>query len=130
MPQLEHVSATPEAILKPYLTATLSLTTRSSDSPIEPLFTVYYIQHLSLPSTPSSSFAPDLPSSILVTPPPSVLLPEASDSAAQNAEAVFRAATHTLKSMHPTLEDEDLDEQEIEPFWPSIEADTEEAEEW
>jgi len=119
--------------LKPYLDATLSLTrTPSQDSPTEPLFSKFYTQKLSptIPSNVSAESGLDLPPTILITPPPSTLLPESSDSAATNAEAVFHEAVRTLKSLRPSIERVNLDEGEG-PFWPLSEGDSEEeGDEW
>lgn len=128
MPLLEPPSSSPESILKPYLDATLSLTLSSSQNPpTEPLFTTYYIQHINPPSSPVL----DSTSTVLVTPPPSILLPESSDSAATTAEAVFREAVRTLRPLHPTADSVNLDEGQVETFWPPVDGDPEEeAEEW
>jgi hypothetical protein len=128
MPLLDPSSSSPESILKPYLDATLSLTVPSSlDSRIEPLFTTYYIQRLDPPLSPVS----DAPSTVLITPPPSTLLPVSSDSAATNAEAVFREAVRALNSVRPTADSVNLDEEQIESLWPPMDVyPEEEAEEW
>lgn len=130
-------SASPESLLKPYLDAMLALTIASSPStPTEPLFTTYYIQNLSSlqpPSTePPSESLPTRPagrpSTVLITPTPSTLLPESADSATTNAEAVFWEAVKTLKSLSPSA---DTREEDIETFWPPVEADPDEVvEDW
>jgi hypothetical protein len=133
MPLLEH-SSSPESILKPYLKAALSLKTPSSaESSTKPLFVTYYIQRLRCSPTSSHPF-PSHPSdplsTVLITPPPSTLLPESSDSAAINAEAVFRAAIHTLKYVSFTAGSANFDHGETVPFWPPIEAPENEVDEW
>lgn len=130
IPLLEP-SSSPETVLKPYVDAILSLTTMaSSDTPAEPLFWIYYNQNLS-PSISSNISPPSslhIPPTVLITPLPSILLPETSDSAATNAEAVFHEA---LKSLQPKAESAHVDAQDTVPFWPPIEGDPgEEAEQW
>lgn len=130
MPLLESPTSSPEAVLKPYLDATLSLTTPPSP---ESLFSTYYIQNISpapLSDTPLASGS-NLLATVLITPPPLTLLPESSESAADNAEAIFHEAVRTLNSLQPGVEGADGLDGEIELFWPPINGDPEEeAEEW
>lgn len=136
MPLLDGISSSPESLLKPYLEATIALSSPSSTLPTEAIFTSFYVQnmHRSEPQTQPYSSPDDsnhLPT-ILVPPPPLTILPESSNSAASNAEAVFWEAIRSLKSLRPKPEDFGSDEGEIETFWPPVEADpeAEEGEEW
>jgi hypothetical protein len=126
IPLLEPTSSSPELILKPYLDATLSLT--AAESPTEPLFTTYYIQHPSRSSVVSSPISNSSMPTVLVTPSPTTLLTESSDSAATNAEAVFWEAVHTLKSLGilPRVDNANPEQGDVESFWPLIEGDPDE----
>lgn len=124
-------SASPESLLKPYLDAMLALTNApSSSTHTEPLFTTYYVQNLYLPyPPPTEPSSESLPASssgrsptVLISPSPSTLLPESVDSATTNAEAVFWEAMKTLKSLSPAGDKHE----DIETFWPPIEADPDE----
>jgi hypothetical protein len=129
MPLLEPTSSSPELILKPYLDATLSLTTAPLlEPPTEPLFTTYYIQHPSRFPVVSSPISNNSTPTVLVTPSPATLLTESSNSAATNAEAVFWEAVHTLKALgiQPRGDDADPDQGDVEGFWPLIEGDPDE----
>lgn len=130
MPLLEPTSSSPESILKPYLDATLSLTVTPLLMPLtQALFTMYYIQHPPRPpAAPSSPISNNLVPTVLITPSPVTLLPESSNSAATNAEAVFWEAVHTLKSLgiRPRVDDTNPDQGDIEGFWPLIEGDPDE----
>jgi RAB protein geranylgeranyltransferase component A len=123
----------PESLLKPYLDATLSLTGDTTvTSPIQSLFTAFYVQHTLSPDMHS---AMNTSSNIFVTPSPSPLLVESLDAAATNAEAVFWEVLDMAK-----LRQEPADSQtgrsgemhigEIGRFWPSLRTDVEDAEEW
>ncbi|KAI0693488.1 GDP dissociation inhibitor-domain-containing protein [Cytidiella melzeri] len=120
LPNNQSISQTPEQLLRPYLHATLRLASpESSDSldVVEPLFTLFYMQHpASGPSKPSSSilravsYAPHLP--------------EIADSAVTNAEGIFWDVIKSLKAVgrHPERNDEvDRGESDVESFWPPLE---------
>lgn len=120
IPPSPEASISPETLLKPYLDATLSLSSSpsttadpSSSTPIlvVPLFTSFYLQSpsSSLASSDSTSTSPPSPSkysqaispqsSVLLTPAQTILpLPDWGDAAAVNAEAVFWKAVKVLQA--------------------------------
>ncbi|KAG5338193.1 hypothetical protein C0989_008010 [Termitomyces sp. Mn162] len=157
-PPLESTSA--EEILRPYLTATLSLQTESTpstsavqlnsppsssdrapSSPSEdvsprPLFTVFYIEHpdpaSSLPVPENSSAHPHtyiVPTPLI----PACPLPDLPNSAATSAEDVFWETVRKLQEAgvrpqrNQASDEEHLAEEydEIESFWPPMQADEE-----
>jgi Rab proteins geranylgeranyltransferase component A len=119
----------PESLLRPYLNTTLALASRPyATSPVQPLFTAYYIQHFPSPvtATPGSSF--------LIPPPPSHILSESLDTAVTNAEAVFWHAVDILKSSSTESDLQAGQSAEtaasnignIDSFWPPLSADPDE----
>jgi hypothetical protein len=106
VPDLADASA--EALLQPYLTALLQLTTTPpSPTPVAPTFTTFYIEHA--PAAPFSAApahtpradaeaAGAAPARVLVAPAPSGLLAAASESAAAGGEALFWAAVAALRT--------------------------------
>jgi hypothetical protein len=125
MPILDDViGSSPEPLLQPYLTATLSSISPSFDE-IEtaPLFKVFYIEQ------PPREFVVSAPDpKIIVTPFVSSLLPESLDSAATNAEAVFRKVVGILKSRNsPDPSEANAEE---ENFWPPLNEIDDEADNW
>ncbi|KAM6495747.1 FAD/NAD-P-binding domain containing protein [Amanita muscaria] len=99
----------PEALLKPYLEATISLAADNSNSGREPLLTTFYLEHIYRTSIP------DADQSCLMTPPVnSERLPEAPDMAATNAEEVFWKAIRLLRTNSDDQEGKGM----VEDFWP------------
>ncbi|TFY83253.1 hypothetical protein EWM64_g759 [Hericium alpestre] len=144
LPIIDPQGASAEESLKPYLDALLRLAKRPSDdaSSLNPLFTLFYIQHpfTSTNASSPSSQAQETPT-CLVTPPSSVSLNEASDSASVAAESLFFKAIEVLKAKRPDLWKVEEGEtsagsagdcfQEITTLWPPLEKDPDEdAEEW
>jgi len=119
-PILESSDSSPELLLRPYLDKTLSLNTSQA---ITPLFTVFYIQH-SLADDISTTTA--VTPNLLVTPPPSQLLPESLDSAATDAETVFwKAIGFFNSSSNNTMAQRsdgnpEIGTDEIDSFWPTM----------
>lgn len=111
MQLLSSTASSAESLLKPYLAATLALTPSPT---ITPLFTTFYIQHTP-PPPPSQPSTPSGLCNFLVTPLPINLLPDSSDSAATDAEAVFWEAVSILRTIPRHHEDERF---EIDSFWP------------
>lgn len=122
-----------EQLLRPYLDATLSLTSPQSSEPSnshEPLFTLFYTQHANNLNSPTTSDAPHLPIVHSYAP----HLPEIADSAAINAEKTFWRVVNALKAkgIHPARandsqgEDGDAD---VESFWPPLEY-VEDSDDW
>lgn len=126
-----------EELLQPYLDATLTLTSSTSpesspstsNSPLKPLFKLFYLQHPTSPlSTPPSevntSSQGDLHSYIVPAPIPSFPLPECPDAAATQAEAVFWEAAKVLRVRDPTRSDSAVsaeeEVEEIDSFWPPL----------
>ncbi|KZT66985.1 FAD/NAD(P)-binding domain-containing protein [Daedalea quercina L-15889] len=128
LPLLEQTSESAEALLRPYLDATLGLVVPdpASSVPVQPLFSVFYIEHPeSLAAAPSTGDASAL--SVLRPPPSSILISEQADSAAVNAEALFWKAVGALKAVgrrpKRRMDDgEDMGEEEVEVegFWPPL----------
>jgi hypothetical protein len=120
----DDIDSSPEHLLQPYLAATLSSISPSSDS-IEttPLFKVFYIEQ---PARESIVSAPD--PKIIVTPFISSLLPESLDSAATNAEAVFRKVVGILKARN-SLDPSEANAED-ENFWPPLNEIDDEADNW
>jgi hypothetical protein len=106
VPDLADASA--EALLQPYLTALLQLTTTpSSPTPAAPTFTAFYIERAPaapFPAAPAHTPRADaeaagaVPARVLVAPAPSGLLAAASESAATGGEALFWAAVAALRA--------------------------------
>jgi hypothetical protein len=124
MPILDDdIDSLPEPLLQPYLMATLSFTSPTSDAiDTTPLFKVFYIEQ------PREFVVSAADPKIIVTPSVSPLLPESLDSAAINAEAVFRKVVGILKSRNA----QDLPEAnaEDESFWPPLNEIDDEADNW
>ncbi|KAI0337560.1 FAD/NAD(P)-binding domain-containing protein [Trametopsis cervina] len=131
------VTQTPEVLLRPYLDATLTLTSPGPSeqrNAIAPLFTLFYMQHSVIPSRSADS--PDLSPTIQYTAPYAPHLPEIGDSAATIAESIFWRAVESLKAMgrHPERTDGGSDMEastthQIDSFWPPLEY-VDEGEDW
>jgi hypothetical protein len=126
MPMLDgDASSSPEDLLRPYLTATLSFVSVPFDvTDISPVFTVFYIDQ---PPRYERVVSPPDPK-VVVTPSISSLLPESLDSAAVNAEAVFRKVVGILRSRTPM--DQSEAKPEDEGFWPPLQEVDDEMENW
>ncbi|OCH86038.1 FAD/NAD(P)-binding domain-containing protein [Obba rivulosa] len=124
----DEYSSSAEELMRPYLDATLSLTTSASDvagaSPAQPLFTLFYIQQL--PPSPAST---DATSTTLVTPPATSLISELADAATEQAEKIFWRAAELLNASRKS---EDAKKVEVESFWPPLDVieDEPNLEEW
>ena len=135
LPLLDATTASAEALLRPYLDATLTLdvTDPASPAPPEPLFTVFYIEH---PDTHVDATATPSPS-VLKAGPNSTLISERADSGTANAEALFWKAVEALKTagrrpMRKQEEDQDLGEveAEVDSFWPPLDIVDDPSEDW
>ena len=126
MPMLDaDASSSPEDLLRPYLTATLSFVSAPLDVvDIAPVFTVFYIDQ---PPRYKCIVSPSTPK-VVVTPYISSILPESLDSAAVNAEAVFRKVVGILRSRTPL--DPSEAKTEDEGFWPPLQEVDVEMENW
>jgi hypothetical protein len=119
----------PEELLRPYLTATMSLMESSASA--KALFTLFYIQGVDQLTTAEHG------SSQFVVPQVVMLLPECVDAATEDAEVLFRKAITTLQVLRKQrqandLEDPQLGESEEFLFWPPLEPDPEQmdSEDW
>ncbi|KAJ6455359.1 FAD/NAD(P)-binding domain-containing protein [Mycena sanguinolenta] len=122
-----HDGADPEALLKPYLDATLALALPDRDAdtttttPLAPLFSTYYIQQ-GVPGsegTGGDPVAPPTGSAAHLAPvalPPILPLPDAGDAAAVYAEQVF---WETVKILRPPA---DGDDDGVLTLWPPLES--------
>ncbi|KAH9928951.1 GDP dissociation inhibitor-domain-containing protein [Fomitopsis serialis] len=138
LPLLDQTASSAEALLRPYLDATLGLavpapTPTSTPTPAEPLFTLFYIEH----PDPSTSDADSHSSSVLRPASTSPLLPEQADSATTGAEALFWRAVEGLKAAgrRPRRrvgegEDASEEEVEVEGFWPPLDVVDDPSEDW
>ncbi|KAF4619215.1 hypothetical protein D9613_005473 [Agrocybe pediades] len=117
-------SISAETLLKPYLDALMSLPVDPLKSPIQPLFTTFYLE--TIPASPT----PTTPSSgtyIVPAPLSAVPLPDVPDEATLIAEQTFTEASKILRHFKKT---NDSSEEEI-PFWPPLPVDDEEEDnEW
>ncbi|KAI0959198.1 hypothetical protein AcW1_004099 [Taiwanofungus camphoratus] len=133
MPLPDASMQTTEELLRPYLDATLSLadTQQTDEAPIEPLFSLFYTEHPSAPIAQDN--AVDSPSSVLVTPARSPVLPELADAATSMAEKMFRKAVEVLQSAgrRPRAEGSEVEdvEVEVESFWPPLDI-VDDGEDW
>lgn len=132
MPLTGPSSQTAEELLKPYLDATLTLAASGNAEAelVEPVRSLFYIQHPSLSSL--SSAETQASSDPIFTPTHnSTLLAELADSAATNAEAMFWKVVDALKEIKgnkkaPTHEkvdetgEKETEEKLIDSFWPPI----------
>ncbi|KAG6845840.1 hypothetical protein H0H87_002528 [Tephrocybe sp. NHM501043] len=150
-----EASTTAEQILKPYLDAALALTagptssgptipSESSSSPMttslpeaappQPLFTAFYIEHPDASPPPPSDTSTTQPQTYIVRPSlaPASPLPDLPDAAATSAEAVFWETVRIFKDAgirSKNLGSEEMvsgsEAEEIDSFWPPMEADDE-----
>jgi Rab proteins geranylgeranyltransferase component A len=124
MPILDDNDSPPDVLLGPYLAATLSLTSHHAVK-LSPLFTVFYLQHVSpvrLSTTPQSK------PKLIVTPSISSLIPESLDSAAVDAEAIFHEAVGILRSYETYGPPDGLTKNE--GLWPPLNDIEDETEHW
>ena len=126
--------SSPEILLTPYLEALLALSLDTTESPIKPLFTAFYLEvpASATSSEPSTSESIE-PSTYLVLPPLQISpLPDLSDNATNVAEHTFTETVKTLRTLG-IRNSESGDEQEInEPivFWPPLPIDDDEDSDW
>jgi hypothetical protein len=126
--------SSPEMLLTPYLEALLALSLDTTESPIKPLFTAFYLEvpASTTSSEPSSSESVE-PSTYIVPPPLQIRpLPDLPDDATNIAEYTFTEAVKTLQTLG-IHNSESGDEQEIhEPivFWPPLPIDDDEDSDW
>ncbi|KAL6304085.1 GDP dissociation inhibitor-domain-containing protein [Sparassis latifolia] len=120
----EARTQTAEHLLRPYVDATLSLTTRPSDCDApHALFTLFYIQQ-----PPTSSPSVEAHSALLLTPPCAPLMSERGDSAATEAETMFWKAVGALKAAGRRPRAKDGEEagrdeaRDVGAFWPPLDA--------
>ena len=147
LPLLDPPSSTAsaQAMLTPYLDATLTLTMPPSEterSLAAPLFTTFFIHNAS-----QCTHSPDETSGIIVTPTYTQLLPAIADAATEKAEAMFWKAVGQLKAVgvghaktrnKEQVEDDVNGEEapeegagDIDSFWPPLDAaEDETADEW
>ena len=130
----EDISS-PELLLTPYLEALLALSLDTTESPIKPLFTAFYLEvpPSTTASESSSSSESAEPSTYLVPPPLQIRpFPDLPDDATNNAESTFTEAVKTLQALG-IRKSESGDEQGIhEPivFWPPLPIDDDEDSDW
>jgi len=107
----------PKEMLKPYLDATLSLSSEggeggSDEQRREPLLTTYYIEHPDSRSrdypAPAATTTPSQTTCLITPALRNDRLPEAPDLAAIHAERVFWEAVRVLQPEEP-----------VESFWPA-----------
>jgi hypothetical protein len=98
-----------------------------SPTTAETLFTLFYIQNTHWPAAEPGSYQ-------FVVPPPPTLLSEGGDTATNNAEILFRKAVDTLRELRKQKQVDDSDQPQLDEkdilFWPSVEPDTEQEEDW
>ncbi|KAH9853364.1 GDP dissociation inhibitor-domain-containing protein [Lenzites betulinus] len=117
-------STSAEGLLRPYLDATLTLTSppSSETTPATPLFTVFYTLHHALATTL------DADPGIIVAPPHKPLITSVADEATQNAEGMFWKAVEKLGKKRPPTQGADVSGEkeeesgEIDSFWPPLDA--------
>ena len=123
--------SSPEVLLTPYLEALLALSLDTTESPIKPLFTAFYLEVPAL--TTSSEPSSVEPSTYLVPPPLQTRpLPDLPDDATNIAEYTFTEAVKTLRTLG-IRNSESGDEQGIhEPivFWPPLPISDDEDSDW
>lgn len=133
----EHDTRTAEELLRPYLDATLSLTSLSATSErpehARPLFALFYKQTFPPPPSYDTESAQ---STLILSSPYSPYLPESADAAASDGEAMFWKAVKALKAAgrlpHRKREDgaEETDTAiDVESFWPPLDY-VEDSDEW
>ncbi|PPQ70130.1 hypothetical protein CVT24_003877 [Panaeolus cyanescens] len=114
-------STTAEDVLKPYVDAILSLSTNPSSGPIDPLFSVSYLEYSPQELTNTTN-----ESTYIIVPPPAIAsLADICDELTVDAEATFKAAIQVLRQLSPRENDDD----EYPPFWPPLPVE-EEDNEW
>lgn len=121
-------------LLTPYLEALLALSVDTTESPIKPLFTAFYLElpNSTVPSQPLSSESVD-PSTYLVPAPLQIRpLPNLPDDAANIAESTFIEAVKTLRTLGTHNSESDNEQGADEPivFWPPLSTDDDDDSEW
>ena len=122
--------SSPELLLTPYLEALLELSLDTTESPIKPLFTAFYLEvpaSATSSELSSSSSESAEPSTYLVLPPLQIRpLPDLPDDAANIAEYTFTEAVKTLQTLG-IRNSESGDEHEPIVFWPPLPVDDEDS---
>lgn len=115
---LDDPKVSPETTLQPYLKATLTLT--EGDQSVEPMFSLFYTQleHSSPSPREDRLFVPGI----------TTLISECADSAALVAEEMFRETVRTLDDLRRERGAEILEEPM--PFWPPVEGNDDDFEDW
>ena len=126
--------SSPEMLLTPYLEALLALSLDTTESPIKPLFTAFYLEvpTSTISSEPSSSESSE-PSTYLVPSPLQIRpLPDLPDDAANIAEYTFTEAVRTLRTLGIRHSESGVEEGIHEPiaFWPPLLIDDDEDSDW
>lgn len=107
MPISEGESESAQALLQPYLSALVRLSTvpdQESAQSTQPAFTVFYTEGTSdavypiAPTAHQSSDVDQAAATVLISPPVSSLVSEVSDSAAEAGEALFWACISSLRA--------------------------------
>ncbi|KAG2013448.1 rab escort protein [Coprinopsis cinerea AmutBmut pab1-1] len=107
-----------ESHIRPYVDALLSLPSNRHDAAIEPLSYAFFFENVEhhRPSKESEASQTELARHLIVPPLNYSTFPDFPDNATRDAEAVFRTAMRSLRS----LEDNGEVTEDIE-FWPPIE---------
>ena len=136
LPLLGSATASAESLLRPYLDATLTLAVpdTATSAPLEPLFTVFYIEHPDASDVATAAPSP----SVLRAAPSSTLISEQADSATANAEALFWKAVEALKAAgrRPKQRVQDGEdgggklEVDVDSFWPPLDIMDDPSEDW
>jgi hypothetical protein len=120
-------------LLTPYLEALLALSLDTTESPIKPLFTAFYLE-VPAPTAASEPLPESVEPSTYLVPPALQIrpLPDLPDDAANIAECTFTEAVKILQTLG-IRNSESGDEQGIhEPivFWPPLPIDDDEDSDW
>lgn len=113
-------------LLTPYLEALLALSLDTTQSPIKPLFTAFYLEISASTISEPSSLEPVEFSTYLVPAPLQIKpLPDLPDDAASIAENTFREAIKTLRTSGIHNSESDDEQGALEPivFWPPLQTD-------
>jgi Rab proteins geranylgeranyltransferase component A len=126
--------SSPEMLLTPYLEALLTLSLDTTESPIKPLFSAFYLEvsASTTSSEPSSSKSVE-PLTYLVPPPLQIRpLPDLPDDATNIAEYTFTEAVKTLRTLGIRSSESGDEQGTDEPivFWPPLPIDEDEDSDW
>lgn len=117
-----------ENLLRPYLDATLSLTTSLSERTeiARATLAIFYKQSSAKPPAELQDARP----SCIYNSPYSPYLPEAADSAAVNGEDMFWRAVKMLKAAGRLSHGTEGKDSDVDSFWPPLDYVEEDGEEW